>query len=82
VPTVSRPAAPENAQWMGRHGRVESILARVCGELMLDPLDTVAYLCGNPEMVALSRETLRSLGFPADAVIHENYWTATDPPIA
>jgi ferredoxin--NADP+ reductase len=82
VPTVSRPEAPENAHWMGRNGRVESILARVCGELRLEPLDTVAYLCGNPEMVALSREALQSLGLPADAVIHENYWTATGPPVA
>jgi ferredoxin-NADP reductase len=74
VPTVSRPDAPENAPWLGRTGRVESILARVCGELRLDPADTVAYLCGNPEMITRSRETLRGLGIPTDAIVHENYW--------
>jgi NAD(P)H-flavin reductase len=75
VPTVSRPDAPENFGWTGRLGRVESVLEEVCGELRLDPSDTVAYLCGNPEMVARSREVLSGLGFAADAVIHENYWT-------
>ena len=76
VPTVSRSDEPENAAWTGRTGRVESILGELCVELGLDPLDTVAYLCGNPEMIATSREALRGLGFPADAIIHENYWAA------
>jgi ferredoxin--NADP+ reductase len=76
VPTVSRPDDPENAGWTGRSGRVESILARMCGEIGLDPSDTVAYLCGNPDMVARSREVLRSLGFPDEAIVLENYWTA------
>jgi ferredoxin--NADP+ reductase len=76
VPTISRPAAPENAGWVGRTGRVESILADLCAQLLLDPASTVAYLCGNPEMIAASRETLRRLGFPAGAVVHENYWAA------
>jgi ferredoxin--NADP+ reductase len=76
VPTVSRPDEPGNAGWVGRSGRVEEVLASVCGELRVDPSNTVAYLCGNPDMVARSQEVLRSLGFAADAVIHENYWTA------
>lgn len=76
VPTLSRPDDPENAGWVGRSGRVEAILAGVCADLNLDPSDSVAYLCGNPDMVARSEEVLRGLGFAADAVIHENYWTA------
>ena len=35
VPTVSRPDAPENADWTGRTGRVESILIPVLDELGL-----------------------------------------------
>jgi ferredoxin--NADP+ reductase len=76
IPTVSRPDEPQNAGWMGRTGRVESALAGVCGELRLDASDAVAYLCGNPEMITRSREALRGLGFPADAIVHENYWAA------
>jgi ferredoxin--NADP+ reductase len=76
VPTVSRPNDPENAGWVGRAGRVEAILAEICEELRLEPAHTVAYLCGNPDMVASSQEVLRGLGFASGAVIHENYWTA------
>lgn len=76
VPTISRPAAAGNDGWAGRTGRVESILADLCEDLRLDPKDTVAYLCGNPDMIAASRETLCGLGFPADAIVHENYWAA------
>ena len=76
VPTLSRPHDPENAGWVGRSGRVEAILAGVCADLNLDPSDSVAYLCGNPDMVARSEEVLRGLGFAPEAVIHENYWTA------
>jgi ferredoxin--NADP+ reductase len=77
VPTLSRPDDPENAGWVGRSGRVEAILAEVCEDLGLDPSDTVAYLCGNPEMGARSQEVLMSLGFASDAIVHENYWTAS-----
>jgi ferredoxin/flavodoxin---NADP+ reductase len=76
VPTVSRPSASENDGWPGRTGRVESILDDVCAELRLDPANTIAYLCGNPEMIATSREALCRLGLRADAIIHENYWAA------
>ena len=76
VPTISRPAAKGDDGWSGRTGRVESILADVCRELQLDPANTIAYLCGNPDMIAGSRETLCGLGFPADAIVHENYWAA------
>jgi ferredoxin--NADP+ reductase len=77
APTVSRPDDPANDGWPGRTGRIESILTGLCHELQLDPADTVAYLCGNPEMVARSREILRGLGLAPEAIVHENYWPAT-----
>ena len=77
VPTVSRPDAPQNAGWTGRSGRVEHALPSICEELALDPSDTVAYLCGNPEMVERSRETLLAHGLAGDAIVHENYWAST-----
>ncbi len=76
VPTVSRPDHPANATWTGRCGRVESILPQVCAELALDPADTVAYLCGNPDMIETSRTALAGLGFSDDAIVREQYWTA------
>ncbi len=79
APTVSRPRAPENAGWSGLVGRVERVLAGLWDELGLTPDSTVAYLCGNPDMVEASREALLGLGLnPAD-IVHENYWAAGSP---
>ena len=51
VPTVSRPMDPRNADWPGRTGRVEMILGGVLDELDLGPGNSVAYICGNPDMI-------------------------------
>ncbi len=80
APTVSRPGAPQNAGWSGRAGRVEAILPSIWGELALDPGDSVAYLCGNPDMVESSRDALLRLGMPAGAIVRENYWAAPARP--
>ena len=74
VPTVSRPQAPENAGWTGRWGRVETIVAPVCDELGLTPANTVAYICGNPDMILAAEETLLGRGFPEAQVKKELYW--------
>ena len=79
VPTVSRPDDPANAGWTGAVGRTEAILDSVCDRLALLPDSTVAYICGNPEMVEAATATLRRRGFAAPAIIRENYWTITDP---
>jgi ferredoxin-NADP reductase len=74
VPTVSRPSAPENAGWTGRWGRVETILDPVCDELGLAPANTVAYICGNPDMILSAEATLLGRGFAEDQVKTELYW--------
>jgi ferredoxin--NADP+ reductase len=74
IPTVSRPNDPLNAGWMGRTGRVETIVGPIVEELGLRPDDTVAYLCGNPDMILAAEATLLELGFPEDAVHKELYW--------
>ena len=66
IPTVSRPDDPANAGWTGRTGRVESIVAPVMEELGLRPDDTIAYLCGNPDMIISAERTLLDLGLPED----------------
>jgi ferredoxin/flavodoxin---NADP+ reductase len=74
IPTVSRPNAPENAGWAGRSGRVESIVGPVCDELGLTPDNSIAYICGNPDMIIAAEETLLGRGFPEAQVKKELYW--------
>lgn len=74
IPTVSRPAAAENAGWAGRRGRVETIVAPVCEELALTPANTIAYICGNPDMILAAEQTLLGRGFAPDQVRTELYW--------
>jgi ferredoxin-NADP reductase len=74
VPTVSRPDDPLNASWTGRTGRVESILAPVLDELGLDPSNSIAYICGNPDMILSAEETLLGRGYPEEQVHKELYW--------
>ena len=78
VPTISRPADPANASWIGYTGRSEAILAGVCHRFRLDPLGTVAYLCGNPDMIDAAATVLAGLGFPETAIVREHYWTAPE----
>jgi ferredoxin/flavodoxin---NADP+ reductase len=74
VPTVSRPGTGENLAWNGRVGRVESVVADVFDELGLTPDDSIAYICGNPDMILAVDETLRGRGFPEAQVKKELYW--------
>jgi ferredoxin/flavodoxin---NADP+ reductase len=74
IPTVSRPNDPVNAAWTGRTGRVESILAPVLDELDLTPANSIAYICGNPDMILSAEETLLGRGYPEEQVHKELYW--------
>jgi ferredoxin-NADP reductase len=74
VPTVSRPMDPRNADWTGRTGRVESILGGVLDELGLTPADSIAYICGNPDMILSAEATLLDRGYPEEQVRKELYW--------
>ena len=74
IPTVSRPNDPLNASWGGRTGRVEMILGPVLDELGLTPADSIAYICGNPDMILSAEETLLARGYPEEQVHKELYW--------
>ena len=74
IPTVSRPNDPRNRDWTGRTGRVETILGPVLDELGLSPADSVAYICGNPDMILTAEQTLLDRGYPEDQVHKELYW--------
>jgi ferredoxin--NADP+ reductase len=74
IPTVSRPNDPANADWMGRTGRVETILAPVLDELGLTAANSVAYICGNPDMILAAEQTFLERSYPEDQVHKELYW--------
>jgi ferredoxin--NADP+ reductase len=79
IPTVSRPNDPANAGWDGRVGRVEANIADVCNELRLTPSNTIAYICGNPEMIVTAESLLLERGFAEDQVKTELYWPKARP---
>jgi NAD(P)H-flavin reductase len=74
VPTVSRPDDPSNASWMGRTGRVESILGPVLDELGLTAANSIGYICGNPDMIVSAEQTLLERGYGEDQIHKELYW--------
>jgi ferredoxin-NADP reductase len=74
IPTVSRPTAPENADWTGRFGRVEAILEPVLDEFGLTPANSVAYICGNPDMIMTAEQRLLGRGYAEEQVHKELYW--------
>jgi ferredoxin-NADP reductase len=74
LPTVSRANDPLNADWTGRTGRVETIIAPVLDELGLSPANSVAYICGNPDMILAAEATLFERGYAEDQVHKELYW--------
>jgi ferredoxin--NADP+ reductase len=79
VPALSRPDDPANAGWTGVAGRIDATLDRICDDQRIDPGDTVAYLCGNPEMIASASRVLARRGLAEDAVVSEHYWTDPGP---
>lgn len=80
VPTVSRPGTTENSRWQGRVGRVESIIPGVYDEFALTPENSIAYICGNPEMIIAAEALLTERGFPETQVKKELYWPKAREP--
>jgi ferredoxin-NADP reductase len=74
APVVSRPAHPTNAGWTGLTGRLDAQLDELCEVHRLDPADSVAYLCGNPEMIVTAEQILAGRGFAREAIVSEQYW--------
>ncbi len=75
-PVISRPAHPDNAGWTGLTGRIDARLGELCDLHGLVPADSVAYLCGNPGVIAAAGSILVGRGFAADAIVSEQYWPA------
>jgi ferredoxin--NADP+ reductase len=73
VPTVSRPW--DHSDWSGEVGRADDILRKYADHWELGPHNTLAYLCGHPEMIEHSKAILKRRGFVDKAAIKEElYW--------
>jgi len=53
---------------------VDDVLRKYVDDWRLTGQDTVAYLCGHPEMIERSKGILRRKGFPKEAIREEIYW--------
>jgi ferredoxin/flavodoxin---NADP+ reductase len=82
IPTISRPGSPENERWGGRVGRVEAIVPDVFEELALTPENSIAYICGNPEMIETVAAMLAERGYPEAQIKKELYWPKGKEPRA
>ena len=49
-------------------------MAPVLDELGLTAANSVAYICGNPDMILAAEQTLLERGYPEDQVHKELYW--------
>jgi ferredoxin/flavodoxin---NADP+ reductase len=73
IPTVSRPW--DHAEWSGETGRADDILRKYADQWELDASNTVAYLCGHPEMIEHSKAILKRRGFTEKGSVKEEvYW--------
>ena len=68
VPAISRVTDIANAGWRGAAGRLDGLLPDVLADNGVDPAMTLAYVCGNPSLVAAATRVLIGLGVPADAI--------------
>lgn len=73
VPTVSRPW--DHSEWAGETGRADDILRKYADQWGLDATNTVAYLCGHPDMIEHSKAILKRRGFVEKGSVKEEvYW--------
>jgi ferredoxin/flavodoxin---NADP+ reductase len=72
VPTISRPW--EDPQWTGECGRADDVLRKYADQWGLNGANSVAYLCGHPEMVEHSKGILKRIGFSKEFMKEEIYW--------
>jgi ferredoxin--NADP+ reductase len=72
VPTISRPW--EDEQWKGETGRVDDLLRKYADRWGITAENSIAYLCGHPEMIEHSKGILKRIGFQKEVVKEEVYW--------
>jgi len=72
VPSVSRPW--EDAGWKGERGRAEDVLRKHLDVAGFSPENSIAYLCGHPQMIENGKGILLRRGFDRAQIHVEVYW--------
>jgi ferredoxin--NADP+ reductase len=72
VSTVSRPW--EDDGWKGEVGRVDDVLRKYADQWGLNGSNSIAYVCGHPEMVEHAKGILKRIGFTKENLKEEVYW--------
>ncbi len=67
VHTLSRPE--EHEQWEGPRGRVTDVIP----DLVKDPSNVEAYICGNPAMVESVEQQLTQMGVPKEQIFYDKF---------
>lgn len=75
VPTVSRPW--DDQKWTGETGRADDVLRKYSDMWGLTGANSIAYLCGHPEMIERGKGILQRVGFTKDVLKEEIYWVPT-----
>lgn len=75
VPTVSRPW--EDESWRGEVGRVDDLIRKYADKWGCTAANSIAYLCGHPEMVEHGKGILKRIGFQKENLKEEVYWVPT-----
>lgn len=72
VATVSRPW--EDEKWKGETGRVDDVLRKYADQWGCTAQNSVAYLCGHPDMIENGKGMLKRIGFQKENLKEEIYW--------
>jgi ferredoxin--NADP+ reductase len=72
VPVVSRPW--EDPEWKGELGRAEDVLRKHLDGEGFTPENSIAYLCGHPQMIENGKGILLRRGFDRARIHVEIYW--------
>lgn len=75
--TVSRPW--EDETWRGEVGRVDELIRKYADQWGCTGANTIAYVCGHPEMVEHGKGILKRAGFKKENMKEEVYWVPGKP---
>lgn len=76
IPTISRPW--EEPNWPGETGRVEDVVRKHADRLGFTHNNSVAYVCGHPQMIQKVKEILLRARFLEDQIREEEYFVLRD----
>ena len=72
VPTISRPW--DEPEWTGETGRVEDLLRKYADGFNFNHENTMAYVCGHPQMILNAKSILLRARFKEEQIKQEAYF--------